>query len=87
MEIESVIGVLTGFGLVVVVPLVAILLAHQRRMAALIHGDQGQNPKLAERIDRLQVEVEQLRGLVTDQVLRIDDQRARVTRLGQSDER
>ncbi|MBA3726240.1 MAG: hypothetical protein H0W86_07240 [Armatimonadetes bacterium] len=87
MEIESVIGVLTGFGLVVVVPLVAIMLAHQRRMAALIHGDQGQNSKLAERIDRLQVEVEELRGLVTDQVLRIDDQRARVNRLGQGDER
>ncbi|MGI8923099.1 MAG: hypothetical protein ACR2HJ_03505 [Fimbriimonadales bacterium] len=83
----DIIALFTGFGLVVVLPLVAIMLSHQRKMATLIHGDQAHNSRLAERIDRLQIEVEELRGLVTDQVLRIDDQRARVNRVGQGDER
>lgn len=54
----EVLGVLIGFGLLVVVPLTSMFLGHQRRMAELIHGKQ--NEALEQSVRELQQRVQQL---------------------------
>lgn len=75
IDIPAVIGVLTGFGLVVVIPLVAIMLSHQRRMAEIMRGGQEQRNVADERIQRLESEVGQLRQLLADNLIALDDRR------------
>ena len=50
---EDAIEMVIGLGLVVVIPLIAILTAHQRRMAEIIHRNQGGVDSNAEVIARL----------------------------------
>lgn len=75
IDVPAIIGVLTGFGLVVVVPLVAMMLNHQRRMAEIMRGTQEQRGVADERIMRLEHEVGQLRQLLTDNIIEMDDRR------------
>ena len=81
----DVIGVLIGFGVVVVVPIVAMLLHHQRKMATLIHGG-PEAGGAQERIQRMEEEVTALRNSLTELTLRLDDQERDLRlRLGQGD--
>jgi hypothetical protein len=72
----AMIGVLTGFGLVVVLPLVSILLNHQRKMAELFRGkDDDRSLSTDRRLDQVEREMVLLRQQLTDNILAFDDQR------------
>ena len=65
MEFEAMFGMLIGFGLVVVLPLVAVLTKHQRHMAELVRKDNsapGQQNELVARLDLIQRQLEDLRN-------------------------
>lgn len=66
----DVLGVLGTFAIAASVPIVAILTAHQRKMAEIIHGNGGQDP---DAVVRLSNEVAELRQLVTQQAIALDD--------------
>lgn len=69
-------GMIIGFGLVVVLPIVGMMLGHQRRMAQLIHGDGKANAQLEARIVQLENEVAYMRATLADHVIRLDDYRS-----------
>ena len=73
---EGVIGVLIGFGLVVVLPIVAILTQHQRKMAEILHSRQQQegNPEIA----ALRHEIRELKELIHQQAIALDTATGRV---------
>lgn len=83
MDPGEFIGMIVAFGLVVVVPIVAMTLAHQRRMAELTHGKQGPNPIADQRIAHLEAQVAELRQIVYDQAIRLDDRSDATRRLNQ----
>lgn len=61
------------------IPIVAILTAHQRKMAEFhVHRQPQQNPLVEQEIASLRQEVRELRQLVNEQALALDDAR-RVT--------
>ncbi len=70
-----------GFGMLVLIPLVAIITEYKAKVAGLQRrGDSEETQKLIERVDRLQAlvvqqqtQIEQLRDLVHESVLKIDD--------------
>jgi hypothetical protein len=70
-NIEALMGIGTGFMLVVVVPLIVILTHHQRKMAELLHGRKDDD--VVRRLDSMQAEIRDLRERLTVQVLRLDD--------------
>lgn len=57
------------------IPIVAMLTKHQQKMAELLHGSQGVS---AEETHRLRSEVNQLRDLVAQQTIALDDLRSSV---------
>ena len=67
----AIIGVLTGFGLVVVVPVVAIFTAHQRKMAEITRGP-GPDQGLQMQVDHLQNQVNDLRSQLHEHIVRTD---------------
>lgn len=76
VDIPAIIGVLTGFCLVVVVPIVGMLLTHQRRMAELIRGKQDDQRVASDhRLDRMEQEIGQMRQLLAENILAFDDRR------------
>ena len=56
------------------IPIVAILTAHQRRMAEIIHSRQPVNNM---EVDALRQEIQQLRAMVNQQAIAMDDMRSR----------
>lgn len=64
-----------GFGMVVVLPIVGMLLSHQRKMAELIHKRQGHDAGVDSRLERMQSQIEEMRTLLYDHTIRMDDQR------------
>lgn len=78
IDIPAVIGVLTGFGLVVIVPIVAMLLSHQRKMAELVRGARSDQAAQANaRLDRMEHEISVMRQLLSDNIIALDDHRPR----------
>jgi hypothetical protein len=76
LDIAGILGVLTGFGLVVIIPIVAMLLSHQRRMAELVRGDQGDvNAKTNARLEAMEREIQILRQQVAENIVAFDDRR------------
>lgn len=71
-EIEAIFGMAIGFGMLVVVPLTAMLLAHQRRMAELINQKRTEEG-LLDRIEQLERTTSRLTDRVNDITLAIDD--------------
>lgn len=71
-EIEAIFGMAIGFGMLVVVPLTAMLLAHQRRMAELINQKRTEEG-LLDRIEQLERTTARLTDRVNDITLAIDD--------------
>ncbi len=57
------------------IPIVAVLTKHQQRMAELLHGSQGVN---VEETHRMRNELNQLRDLVAQQTIALDDLRSSV---------
>lgn len=56
---------------VMLIPIIAILTTHQRRMAELIHGNQANNT--SSEIEALRREVQDLKQIVHQQTLAIDN--------------
>jgi hypothetical protein len=74
-------GLGIGFFLVVVVPLVAMLLSHQRKMAELLHRNAiGQNSQA--QLDRLETDMRELKERVNHLVLQTEDRRELAERVG-----
>lgn len=63
------------------IPIVAMLTKHQQKMAELLHGSQGVN---AEETYRMRNEVNQLRDLVAQQTIALDDLRSSVRNIEMS---
>lgn len=88
MPEEGILGLVIGFGLVVVLPLVGMLLSHQRRMAELLRQDQMKLPdQSAARLDKLEGDVAEIKSMLTDHVLKLDDQRTLRQRIGEQVDR
>ena len=81
LDIPAVLGVLTGFGLCVIVPIVAMLLTHQRRMAELVNGNQTQRGLTDQKVAKLEAEVAMLRQQVAENIIAMDDHRTSTARL------
>ena len=78
MDITAIIGVLTGFGLIVVVPLFAIATSHRQKMAKLSGSTSDNSDRvrvLESQVASLRQEVTELRHFITDNVLELDDRR------------
>ncbi len=73
VEPIQLIGPLIAFGLVVVVPLVAIFTSHQRRMAELLHRQSSTNATSDHRVAQLEAQISDLRNRVNDLTLLVDD--------------
>lgn len=56
----------------VMIPIIALLTAHQRKMAEIIHSN---NPAQNAEVDALRQEVRELRTLVNQQTISLDDMR------------
>ncbi|MER3413102.1 MAG: hypothetical protein C4341_02465 [Armatimonadota bacterium] len=72
IDVEAMFPMAIGFGMLVVVPLTAILLTHQRRMAELVsrrRADEG----VEQRVESLEHAVTHLTERVNDITLAIDD--------------
>ncbi len=79
MDPVEVIGPLIGFGLLVLVPLTAMLLNHQRKMAELIHR-RPQDDGLRDQVAALSREVQTLRHELHQQIIAAEDVRGLVAR-------
>jgi dsDNA-specific endonuclease/ATPase MutS2 len=64
------------------IPVVAILTYHQRKMTELIHGKANQQQSLQVESQRIENEVRELRQLVHQQTIAIDDIRKKLDALG-----
>jgi hypothetical protein len=71
---EGVLALSIGFGMLVVVPIVALLSAHQRKMAEIFRQQQT-DPALLAQIQRLQDQLDELRDRVNQRFL--DDNQVR----------
>lgn len=71
-EIIPVIAIVATFS----VPIVAILVHHQRKMAELIHRQHPQPMMMTPEVEALRREVSELKQMVQQQTIAIDDVRA-----------
>ena len=71
-DLPAVIGVLTGFCLVVVVPVVAILTTHQRKMAELMRQRPDADTRSQQQLDLLQAQINDLRNQLHEHIVRTD---------------
>jgi len=71
---EAFMGMGIGFFLVVVIPIVGILTHHQRKMAELMRGQQGQPADLRtqQQLEVMQSQINELKGLIQDHIIRND---------------
>ncbi|MCH7903148.1 MAG: hypothetical protein IH944_01120 [Armatimonadetes bacterium] len=76
MDVVAIIGVLIGFGLVVVLPIVAVLTAHQRKMAELIHknSEPPESNEVLSRLDALQRQMNDMQDRQNELILEKHDQ-------------
>lgn len=72
VDIPAILGVLTGIGLVVVLPTIALLLHHQRKMAELMHRQTSQQGASTDQFSRLEGEIVQLRQLLMESIIMLD---------------
>ncbi|MFI5384758.1 MAG: hypothetical protein ACHQ50_01440 [Fimbriimonadales bacterium] len=80
---EDAAGLAMGFFMLVIVPLVAILLHHQRKMAAFFHIQAAQeNQQDKAQIDRLESRVAELSDRINQLILQHDDKSALQERVG-----
>lgn len=60
-------------GITMMIPIVAILTHHQRKMAELVNRDKGGDPRLLDEVLRLREEVEALRRQQYETAIALDD--------------
>lgn len=60
-------------GIFVVVPIVAMLLRHQKFMAELVHNRQNGDSGLQERMGRMEAEMAMLRDRMNSQILQLEE--------------
>ena len=85
---ETIAPMLIGLGMFVILPIIWLLLHHQRKMTELVHGERGATAKLVERIERMQTELVELKTRLHDHILRLDDrERALDARLATNSDR
>jgi hypothetical protein len=71
---EGAMAMVIGFGMVVVIPLVAMLLQHQRKMAEMMRDRAVQsNESQDRRMEAMERRIEELGYRINDAVLRSDD--------------
>lgn len=72
---EDIIGLFIGFGLVVVIPIVAILTGHQRKMAELIHKNHQpqQSDEMLARLDAMQRQMNEMQDRQNEILLQVHD--------------
>ena len=78
LDVPAIIGVLTGFGLLVIIPLFAIATSHRQKMAKLTGSTSDNSERvraLESQVHALRQEVTELRHFITDNVLELDDRR------------
>lgn len=81
---EAILALLIPIGLLVVVPIVAIVTSHRHKMAMLGQGTANNADRvraLENEVASLRHEVSELRNFITDNVLELDDRRLQA-RLG-----
>ncbi|MBS1721454.1 MAG: hypothetical protein JSS66_00440 [Armatimonadetes bacterium] len=71
-NIVAILGVLTGFGLVVVLPIVAVFANHQRRMAEIARGNTQPDARSMREIELLQAQINDLRTQLHEHIVRTD---------------
>ena len=64
---------ITTIGVLVVLPVVAMLMHHQRKMAEIVRKNVGPDEETLARIARLDQEVQELRTRQADMIVRMDD--------------
>jgi hypothetical protein len=69
---EDMMGMLIGV-LFMMIPIIWILTKHQQRMTTLLRADQGNQPLPNPEVHHLRIEVQQLRDLVAQQTVMIDN--------------
>lgn len=74
-------GIILGFIVVGVVPVVYMLLHHQRKMAELFHR-QSSAPDQKAQLDRMEAEMRALKDTVNQLVIQQDDRRELQARVG-----
>ena len=72
---EAIFGMMIGFGLVVVLPIVIVLTKHQRKMTELIHQNRHpeQNDEVLARLDAMQRQMNEMRDRQNEILLQIHD--------------
>ncbi len=77
MPIEDIAPFVIGFGLVVVLPIVAIMARHQRHMAELLNRGaySDQTAHLVARIDQLQSEIVAMKDRQNELILSLESRR------------
>ncbi|HXH59909.1 MAG TPA: hypothetical protein VNI20_00975 [Fimbriimonadaceae bacterium] len=62
------------FGLLVIVPIVSMMTKHQRKMAELLHRNQGPNEdRVLAKLDQMQREIERLKERQNEIILAVDN--------------
>ncbi len=69
---DNTIVALGSFMVMAAVPLTAILTHHQRKMAMIIHGNGGSSEQM-QRLAKLEHEIAELRHIVAQQAITLDD--------------
>jgi hypothetical protein len=85
MDFEAFFALAIGFGMLVVLPITALLLGHQRKMAEFISQRRSEEG-LVQRLERLEESVVRLHERLNDLTLALDDA-ARVRLQSGSDDR
>lgn len=75
---DDVFPFLIGFGLLVLVPIIAMMTKHQRQMAEIIHRNkQGDeiDDRVLRKLDSMQREIEELRRRQNETILAMEDRK------------
>lgn len=72
-ELAGILALMIPLGLVVVVPIVAIVLGHQRKIAELKYNSKQSDAELGQRITNLEMEVQVLRDQLHTNILKFED--------------
>ena len=76
-NLENILGIMIPI-IALTIPIVAILVSHQQKMAQMIHGSPEGNNQLGQQLHDLQQELRSLRELTTQNTLALDDVRKRL---------
>ena len=76
-NLPAIIGVLIGFGLVVVVPIVSIMTSHQRKMAELMRRDHATIPNqdMISRLESMQRQLDEMQARQNELIIQQHDVR------------